>query len=98
MGYAEVLSQLTAEPQRGQTWLSTTRDLRVELDISDSTSEERYLRWPLGKVIGVRRPVFAQRVTVFGSTLNNIATSLGRNIRSVSWLILTSLMCAGCHK
>lgn len=71
-------------PQRGHWCCTTCRARRLVLFIRASTSEARYRRCPLGSTTGVRRPVFAQRVTVLGSTLKRMATSRGRSMRSES--------------
>ena len=46
------------------------------------TSDSRNRRWPPGVRIDPIRPAEAQRVTVFGSTLNISATSPGVSNRS----------------
>ena len=62
---------------------------------SASTSDRRYLRCPPGVLMDPRRPVDAQRVTVFGSTPNSAATSAGV-IRSSSPSPLTPVPPFGC--
>src|ERR1700729_953006 len=51
---------------------------------SARTSVSRYRRWPPSVRIDVSLPAFAQRVTVFGSTLNIVATSAGVSRGSAS--------------
>ena len=51
------------------------------------TSVWRYLLWPPRVLIAVNFPAFAQRVTVFGSTLKSDATSEGVKSTSLSRLI-----------
>src|SRR5882724_10905163 len=48
------------------------------------TSDSRNRRWPPGVRIDPIRPAVAQRVTVFGSTRNNVATSPGVSKRSLT--------------
>jgi len=48
------------------------------------TSVSRYRRWPPSVRIDVSLPAFAHRVTVFGSTLNIVATSAGVSSGSAS--------------
>jgi hypothetical protein len=50
---------------------------------SDFTSDSLYLLCPPRVLIEVNFPAFAHLVTVFGSTLNNAATSDG--VRRFSW-------------
>ena len=52
------------------------------------TSDSLYLRCPPKVLIEVNLPDFAHLVTVFGSTLNNEATSAGVNKTSCSEFIL----------
>ena len=55
-----------------------------EIDLSrDLTSDSLYLLCPPKVLIEVNLPAFAHLVTVFGSTLNNAATSDG--VRRFSW-------------
>jgi len=48
------------------------------------TSVSRYRRWPPRVLMDVNFPAFAQRVTVFGSTRNIVATSAGVSSGSAS--------------
>jgi len=50
-------------------------------------SASRYRRCPPSVLIAESFPALAQRVTVFGSTRNNAATSAGVNNRSASFLV-----------
>lgn len=54
------------------------------------TSDSLYLRWPPRVLIEVNFPAFAQRVTVFGSTRNKLATSEG--VSSVSCSVFNFLL------
>jgi hypothetical protein len=55
-----------------------------EIDLSrDLTSDSLYLLCPPKVLMEVNLPAFAHLVTVFGSTLNNAATSDG--VRRFSW-------------
>ena len=55
-----------------------------EIDLSrDLTSDSLYLLCPPKVLIEVNLPAFAHLVTVFGSTLNNAATSDG--VSRFSW-------------
>jgi len=65
-------------------------DLPVVVFNRALTSDSLYLRWPPSVLIEVNLPAFAQRVTVFGSTRNKLATSEG--VSSVSCSVFNFLL------
>ena len=65
-------------------------DLPVVVISRALTSDSLYLRWPPRVLIEVNLPAFAQRVTVFGSTRNKLATSDG--VSSVSCSVFNFLL------
>jgi hypothetical protein len=67
--------------------------LLVVFKRSALTSDSLYLRCPPKVLIEVNLPDFAHLVTVFGSTLNNVATSAGVNKTSCSEFNLVAPYC-----